>query len=92
MSFDGISEIVRRLAGETEMAPSHFNAVIQVERKSHYGNEPLTYVVSDHAQAIQTLTGKKTINADHIKALKALGFIFHERTAPKAVFAGEANA
>lgn len=54
--------------------------IIKIETKSVYGND-LMYVVSEHAEAIQNLTGKKTIDASDIKQLKALGFTF-EAAAP----------
>ena len=47
--------------------------IIKIETKSVYGND-LMYVVSEHAEAIQNLTGKKTIDASDIKQLKTLGF------------------
>jgi len=49
--------------------------IIKIETKSVYGND-LMYVVSEHAEAIQNLTGKKTIDASDIKQLKVLGFTF----------------
>jgi len=52
-----------------------FNRTITLKRKSVYGNT-LTYVVSSHAQAIQRLTKKKTIDSVDIVALEDLGFKF----------------
>ena len=49
------------------------NNTIQLQIKNVYGNT-LTYVVSNHSQAIQHLTKKKTIDSVDIQALKDLGF------------------
>lgn len=46
---------------------------IKVKGKSVYGNV-LLYVVSDHKAAVETLTGKKTVDKKDIAALRALGF------------------
>ena len=46
---------------------------ILLKEKNVYGNT-LTYVVSNHAQAIQHLTNKKTIDSVDIQALRDLGF------------------
>ena len=48
---------------------------IKVLTKSVYGNE-LMYVVSEHAEPIRALTGKKTIDQRDINQLKKLGFSF----------------
>ncbi len=48
---------------------------IEVLTKSVYGNE-LMYVVSEHAEPIKALTGKKTIDSNDINQLKKLGFSF----------------
>lgn len=48
---------------------------IEVETREHYGTAHI-YVTSDHAAAIAALTGRKTVTASDIKALKALGFSF----------------
>ncbi len=45
---------------------------ITVEFRNNYGNEAI-YVVSDNAQAVRTLTKKKTIDRNDIEALRALG-------------------
>ena len=47
--------------------------IIKIETKSVYGND-LVYIVSEHAEAIQNLTGKKTIDASDMKQLRTLGF------------------
>ena len=47
--------------------------IIKIETKSVYGND-LMYIVSEHAEAIQNLTGKKTIDASDMKQLRTLGF------------------
>ena len=49
--------------------------IINVEIKSHYGTEHI-YITSDHAEAVQRLTGRKTITKGDIDALKKLGFTF----------------
>ena len=54
--------------------------IIKIETRSVYGND-LMYVVSEHAEAIQNLTGKKTIDASDIKQLRVLGFTL-EAAAP----------
>ena len=51
----------------------HMNQIITIEKRNVYGNE-LIYVVSDHAKAINKLTGKKTIDASDIATLEELGF------------------
>ena len=48
---------------------------IELEVRSNYGNEAI-YVVSSHASAVRTLTGKKTISRQDIEALTALGHTF----------------
>ncbi len=47
--------------------------IIRVETRQVYGR-PLRYVVSQHAYAIQRLTGRTTLTEDDMEALKALGF------------------
>ena len=47
---------------------------IKVEKKRVYGND-LIYIKSDHAAAINQLTGKLTIDTGNIEALKQLGFV-----------------
>lgn len=48
---------------------------IKVLTKSVYGND-LMYIVSEHAEPIKALTGKKTIDQRDIAQLKKLGFSF----------------
>ena len=48
---------------------------VEIEARSNYGNEAI-YVVSSHASAIRTLTGKKTISRQDVEALAALGHTF----------------
>lgn len=55
---------------------------ILFETKRHYGGPELVYVVSEHKEPLQTLTGSKTLTDRHVKALKELGFVFEE--APKS--------
>ena len=49
------------------------NQIITIQKRNVYGNE-LIYIVSDHAKAIQQLTGKKTIDENDIATLEELGF------------------
>jgi len=67
--------IVRRVIRN---AQKHVNPVIKFYKKSHYGGDPLTYVISDHAEHLKTLTNAKTLSDRHIKALEELGFTFEE--------------
>ena len=46
---------------------------IQIEIKYHYGNECLYIINEAEAQAVRSLTGKKTISRQDIKALEVLG-------------------
>jgi hypothetical protein len=46
--------------------------VIKVEVKRVYGND-LVYIRSSHKDAVNQLTGKKTVNTADIKALRSLG-------------------
>lgn len=55
---------------------------IIVEVKPSYGTQ-WVYVVSNHKEAIETLTGKKTVSPEDIQALKVLGFVFAVK--PQAV-------
>ena len=52
---------------------------IELEVRSNYGNEAI-YVVSSHASAIRTLTGKKTISRADIQALQDLGLMIETVT------------
>jgi len=54
------------------------NRIIQFETKSHYGGGELVYVISEHKEPLQTLTGSKTLTPRHVEALKKLGFTFEE--------------
>ena len=49
--------------------------LIKVEKKRVYGND-LIYIVSDHKEAINQLTGKLTIDQANIEALHKLGYTF----------------
>lgn len=53
--------------------------VIEFETKRHYGGPELVYVTSAHKDSLQALTGAKTLNSYHIKALKQLGFSFKQK-------------
>ncbi len=48
---------------------------ILIEQKTHYGTTHI-YVLSEHAEHIQALTGSKCLSKRHIEALQELGFIF----------------
>jgi len=48
---------------------------IKYYRKNIYGQD-LLYIVGTEGKAIQTLTGKKTIDRRDIAALESLGHIF----------------
>jgi hypothetical protein len=49
------------------------NTTILIQVKEVYGTG-LVYVVSEHQNAIQQLTGRKTLTPNDIQNLKALGF------------------
>lgn len=49
------------------------NKNITVRIDKHYGTRHV-YITSEHAEAVQTLTGNKTITYLDIQALRALGF------------------
>lgn len=51
------------------------NNVIEFRIKTVYGRDVM-YIASDHATAIERLTGKKTIDFEDKKNLESLGFIF----------------
>jgi hypothetical protein len=53
------------------------NKTIEVKTDKHYGTV-YVYVVSEHQQAIQALTGNKTIQQKDVNALRKLGFEFKE--------------
>jgi hypothetical protein len=55
------------------------NNNITIEIKTVYGNESI-YITSEHKEQVSSLTGKKTISRDDIKALKALGFNFEVKS------------
>lgn len=46
---------------------------ITIASKNVWGND-LLYVISEHSDAISRLTGKKTVDANDISALRQLGF------------------
>lgn len=52
--------------------------------KSNYG-APAYYIASEHKEAVQTLTRRKTIDHSDINALKALGFDVQQVIAPSAI-------
>ena len=51
---------------------------IEYRTKNVYGNDNRYIVNPDIAQAVRTLTGKKTINTGDIFALSTLGHTFEE--------------
>lgn len=53
------------------------NNEINIEVKEHYGTQHI-YVISEHNEAIQQLTGRKTITKSDIVALKKLGYTFKQ--------------
>lgn len=53
--------------------------VIIIEVKNVYGND-LVYCVSEHAESLYLLTGKKTLKEYDIVALKRLGFKIEQKT------------
>ena len=81
--MQSLSSSVRRVASSFKVA--EIKSVIEFETKSHFGGEPLVYVVSDQKKALQDLTGAKTLSARHIAALKELGFTFKQKAAPEHV-------
>jgi len=50
---------------------------ILIQIRSSYGRDNI-YVVSEHAEAIQSLTNKKTIDACDIRQLEVLGFVVEQ--------------
>lgn len=46
---------------------------VRIEARAVYGCVNL-YVVSEHAEAVRALTGKKTVSHSDMQALEALGF------------------
>jgi hypothetical protein len=58
---------------------------IEFSTKSHYGGPELIYVISKHKESLQELTGSKTLTPKHVKALKALGFVFKQQTVPEKI-------
>ena len=50
---------------------------ILVEAKNNYGKTDI-YVVSEHKNFVNGLTGKKTVNASDMRNLEALGFVVEQ--------------
>ena len=48
---------------------------IYYKEKTNYGTTHF-YIVSEHKDAVQKLTGRKTITSEDADALQALGFVF----------------
>lgn len=64
------------------------NKNIKIEARNVYGNQTL-YVVSEHAEAIKQLTGKRTIDKSDIRALESLGFMVTMNALPDYISALE---
>ena len=79
-----IAQTIRELSRQATLEPKHFVPDIKVESKTHYGSEHM-YITSDHAEAVATLTGKKTLTERDILALKALGFNVYRQSERKAL-------
>jgi hypothetical protein len=60
------------------------NDTITFYEKTNYG-APAFYIASEHRDAVQTLTKKKTIDHADIKALRALGFSVDQVIEPGAI-------
>lgn len=60
------------------------NDTITFYEKFNYGQSDY-YIASEHAEAIRTLTRRKTVNIHDINALKALGFNVQQVIAPEAI-------
>ena len=58
--------------------------VITYYEKSNYGAKAL-YIASEHRDAVQTLTRKKTVDHSDLKALRSLGFEVQQVIAPEAI-------
>jgi hypothetical protein len=56
---------------------TQINAVIEYRIKSVYGRDNW-YVVSEHKNALEALTGTKTLTIYAVDALRALGFEFKQ--------------
>tara|TARA_R100001510_G_C7610460_1_gene174203 strand:- start:741 stop:929 length:189 start_codon:yes stop_codon:yes gene_type:complete len=50
---------------------------ILVEARNNYGKIDI-YVTSEHKDAVNGLTGKKTVNASDMRNLEALGFVVEQ--------------
>ena len=51
------------------------NRTIRIYERQNYG-APAIYATGEYADAIRSLTGRKTLTHSDIKGLKALGFDF----------------
>ena len=60
-----------------QMADVLVNNVIDFKVKNVYGRENI-YIVSEHAEYIESLTRRKTIDSSDMKALELLGFVFRQ--------------
>ncbi|MFZ4779372.1 MAG: hypothetical protein ACOYM3_28760 [Terrimicrobiaceae bacterium] len=58
---------------------------IQAYERRNYGQQAI-YAIGEAGKAIATLTGRKTINAGDIKALRTLGFDFEMIPDPQGAF------
>lgn len=75
---------VKNIVKRANLEPGHFQPHIILEIKRNYGTDH-SYIVSEHKEAVETLTGKKTVTSRDIEALKALGFTVYSRTERKAL-------
>lgn len=55
------------------------NIIEFMAKKPHTKSPERIYVLSEQKDHIKALTGKDTLTEGHVKALKALGFIFKQR-------------
>lgn len=58
---------------------------IQAYERRNYGQQAI-YAIGEAGKAIAALTGRKTINAGDIKALRALGFEFEMVPDPQGAY------
>ena len=76
-----MSRMAKRIANAvifSNLEQRHFVPDIKVEIRRNYGTDH-KYVISDHAEALTVLTGKKTVTDRDMQALKALGFTVYQQ-------------
>lgn len=81
--MEKLSDLIKLSAKILEAG--NIDTTIEVEVKNIYGSEKI-YVVSSHKEALQTLTGSKTLTPTVTEALKKLGFTIKERGRSERVF------